>query len=118
MTRKTIAKALREQGFTHRQIAEALDVSRQRAAQMCGKQDSAYFQPVGDNCPYKNLREWMNKNKVSRSEFLRRMGMTTDSNNVARFSNVLRGEHQPRKDYIERMLLVTGMTFEELFATE
>jgi hypothetical protein len=30
----------------------------------------------------------------------------------------MRGDAQPRKPYIDKMLAVTGMTYEELFYTE
>ena len=110
------AMELREQGLSYRDIARQLDVSFQRVAQICGVGDPSYARPVGDTCIYKNIREWMNTNKVSRAEFLRRMGMTADAENSCRLGRVLRGESQPRKDYIERMLKVTGLTFEQLFA--
>lgn len=109
---------LREQGLKHREIAERFGVSRQYVAMVCGKCDPAYFIPVDDKCIYPNLRDWMNKNKVSRNKFVRRMGLTTGPGNIDRFSAYIRGINQPRKPYIDKMLKVTGMTYETLFYTE
>lgn len=116
MTKKEQMMAMREQGLKHREIAAAFGVSRQYVAFVCGKCDPAYFVPIGDECVYPNLRKWMNKNKVSRSEFLRRMGITTGADNQERLNKTIRGEFQPRKKYIDKMLQVTGLKYETLFA--
>ena len=112
------ALELREQGMKYRDIAEQLGVSYQRVAQICGKSNPSRFRPVSDTCIYKNLKEWMNANKVSKREIIRRMGFAYHVTTEHQISSMLLGKYQPRKDYIDRLLLVTGMTYEELFATE
>jgi hypothetical protein len=57
----------------------------------------------------------MNENKVSRTEFLRRMGFFPYGENHTRFCKYIRGEWQPKKPYIDKMLAVTGLTYETLF---
>lgn len=109
---------LRDQGLKHREIAEQFGVSRQYVAMVCGKCDPAYYVPVGDSCVYPKLRAWMNENKVSRNEFVRRMGLTTNPRNIERFGAYLRGEANPRKQYIDKMLAVTDITYEEMFYQE
>lgn len=100
--------------MTYKQIGEAMGISRQRVSQICGKQDVAHFRVITD-CPYHNLRNWMNENKVSRTEFIRRMGLESNRENLARFRKIIRGENEPRKSYIDKMLKVTGFTYEQLF---
>ena len=109
---------LRDRGLTYRQIAEKLGVSNQYVSMVCGKSDPAHFQYVNDSCIYPNLRDWMNKNKVSRKEFLRRMGLTGNPGNYERLASYMRGESYPRKPYIDKMLAVTGLKYEKLFYTE
>jgi len=116
MTKKEQMMLMREHGMKHREIAEVFGVSRQHVASVCGKCDPAYFIPVGDECVYPNLRKWMNKNKVSRQEFLRRMGLAPHTKNHERLSSYISGKSNPRKSYIDNMLKVTGMTYEALFA--
>ena len=109
---------LRDQGLKHKEIAEKFGVSRQYAAMVCGRCDPKYFIPIGEDCIYPNLRKWMNENKVSRKEFLRRMGLTPHNSNYERFSSYITGNNHARKPYIDKMLEVTGMTYETLFYTE
>ena len=109
---------LRDQGLTHREIAEQVGVSRQYVSTVCGSYDPIYFQYINEGCVYPNLREWMNTNKISRRELLRRMGLTPRHNNSEKLSRYMRGENDPRKDYIDRMLKATGMTYEKLFYRE
>lgn len=118
MSKRKQMQALRAQGLKYKEIGERLGVSAQYVAVVCGKGDQAYYRPVGDECVYPNLRKWMNKNKVSRREFLRRMGLTAHTGNYERLTSYLRGETEPRKAYIDKMLEVTGLTYEELFYTE
>lgn len=109
---------LRDQGLKYREIAEKFGVSKQYVCMVCSKRNPAYFTPIDDKCIYPKLRDWMNENKISRNEFVRRMGLTTHTGNISRFGSYLMGEAYPRKQYIDKMLDVTGMTYEELFFTE
>lgn len=108
---------MRDQGYKHREIAEKFGVSRQYVAQVCGVCDPAYYVPVDERCIYPNLRIWMNENKVSRKKLLLRMGLTESPKNYDRLTSYLRGDAHPRKQYIDRMLAATGMTYEKLFYT-
>lgn len=109
---------LREQGYKQREIAEKLGVSNQYVSMVCGKSDPAHFQYVNDSCIYPNLRDWMNENKISRKEFLRRMGLTGNPGNYERLASYMRGDAYPRKQYIDKMLAATGLKYEKLFYTE
>lgn len=109
---------LRDQGLKYREIAEKFGCSTQYVSMVCGKRDPSHFVPIGEECIYPNLRKWMNENKMSRREFIRRMGLTAHANDYERLSKYIRGEYHPRKPYIDKMLEVTGMTYETLFYTE
>lgn len=115
MTKKEQMRLMREQGLTYREIGEALGVSKQWVATALGKQNPKNFKVVGDKCIYPNLRKWMNDNKISRSEFLRRMGYTACANNSIELRSIMNGVLQPKKSYIDKMLEVTGLTYEVLF---
>jgi transcriptional regulator with XRE-family HTH domain len=115
MSKKQMAIALRAQGFTYQQIGDELGCSKQYIAQVLGKQSVHNFHVIkASDCAYPRLAKWMNENKVSRSEFLRRCGLLPLGENLARFHRILRGNIEPRKTDIDRMLKVTGMTYEEL----
>ncbi len=114
--KKAQMRAMREQGAKHREIAEVFGVSVQYVSMVCGSCAPARFVPLGDECIYPNFRKWMNENKVSRSEFVRRMGLTAHDNNLRRLYQIVRGELQPNKPYIDKMLEITGLTYEVLFA--
>ena len=109
---------LREQGLKYREIAEKFGCSKQYVAVVCGKCDPAHFVYIGKECVYPNLRKWMNENKVSRNEFVRRMGYAPSGRSADSFRAYIRGDAQPRKPYIDKMLEVTGLTYETLFYTE
>ena len=116
MGKKQQAIALREIGYTYEEIGKALGCSRQYICQLIGKGNPQRFQYIKkEDCAYPKLAEWMNKNKVSRSEFVRRMGLQSLPENIIRFSRILRGEIELKKKEIDRMLKITGMTYEELF---
>lgn len=113
--RKEQMRQLRKQGLKHKEIAERFGVSTQYVSVVCGGSSPGRFAAVGEECIYPNLRKWMNENEVSRSEFLRRMGIDVHTSNLQRLGHYIRGEAQPRKPYIDKMLKVTGLTYEVLF---
>ena len=103
--------------MTYSEIAQKVGVSKQRISQVLGKQDVRYFVKIDeDACLFPNLAAWMNENKVSRMEFVRRMGYEAIPPAAVRFSDIMKGRLHPRKPYIDRMMKVTGMTYEKLFA--
>ena len=111
-------KALRKQGYTYDQIARISSVSRARVFSLIGKGNPAYMQTITEKeCIYPNLRQWMNANKISRMELTRQM---QDGVAVPYFSTrlgrILRGEQEPRKSEIDKLLSITQMTYEQLFA--
>lgn len=117
--RADIYRAEREKGLTYRQIAEKHGVSFQTVAQACGKSDASKFRAFTESdCVYPNLRKWLNDNKVSRYEFIRRVGLCADSATSCTFGKYFRGKHYPNKQTIDKMLRVTGLTYEELFYRE
>lgn len=106
----------REAGMTYKEIAEKHGVSRQYVAVVVGKYDPAHFRFISEKgCVYPNLRRWMNENRVSATDLLRRMHLEPLSENASRLKNVMRGHGNPRKDYIDRLIEATGMKYEKLF---
>ena len=109
----------RESGMTYRQLAEKYQCSSQYVAKVCGKENPTYFRPVTEHgVIYPALLRWMNENKISMSELLRRMDMQPHHANAVKLRNCLRGDNLPNKAYIDGMLRATGMTYEQLFAEE
>jgi hypothetical protein len=114
--RRNAILADREAGMKYREIAEKHGVSYQRVAHICGKNNPHYFRFITEKtCTYPALRHWMNENKVSRAELLRRMYGHYEPTTSVRFRDVLNGKADPTKRTIDRLLNVTGMTYEQLF---
>lgn len=58
----------------------------------------------------------MNTNKVSRKELVRRSNCYESANSSAHLSNVMRGLADPSKSIIDKLLAVTGMSYEVMFS--
>lgn len=109
----------RRAGMTHREIAEKHGVSRQHVSQICSQYDPARFRVVKESgCIYPNWRRWMNNEKCSKYELLRRMGLEPVPVNSVHLRCYMNGQSQPRKPYIDMLLKATGMTYEVMFAME
>lgn len=107
----------RKSGLTMREIAEKYGVSYQRVSQIVGRQSVRNFQAVTD-CPYPNLKRWMNDNLISRRELSKRVYGYSNTTTTARLGSYIRGEVEPNKRTIDKLLEVTGMSYEVLFAKE
>lgn len=106
----------RERGMTYEEIGKKHGVSRQRVGQICGKWNKYCFKVIKkDGCVYVNLRDWMNTNSISRAELMRRMGYDPSGENLSNLRAVLRGNHNPRKEYIDKLIEATGLSYDELF---
>lgn len=110
----------RNAGMKYRDIAGKYGVTYQAVAQACASRGSdAQFKAYAEKeVIYPYLRQWLNENKVSRSEFMRRLGVIPSGNERSYIGRWFRGINDPSKRIIDKMLTVTGLTYEQLFATE
>ena len=116
--RTDMARALRDTGLTYKEIAEKMGISHQCVAHMCGKYNPSHFRMFSDAVIYPNLRKWLNENKVSMMEFVRRCGYVPYNGEVSMFTSWMYGRSEPKKRVIDACLKATGMTYEELFYRE
>lgn len=90
----------RDTGMTCREIAEKHGVSYQYVSQICSKFNPTRFRVITKTgCIYPNWRRWMNDEKCSRAELLRRMNLVAVSENYVRLGDYMRGVQSPRKQW-------------------
>ena len=119
ITKAALYLADREKGMTYKQIAEKHGISKQRVAQVCGQYKECQFRAYSEkDVIYPNWRKWLNDNKVSRSEFARRMGNLAHPHAITYLSKWMRGYTYPTKQTIDMILEITGLTYEELWEVD
>lgn len=122
MSKERTAKMveMRENGSTYQEIGKAFGLSRQRVCQMIGGQVRSHFKKITpEDCIYPILRKWMNDNHITRADLCRRLYGNTHPKNSSRCRAFLKGINQEaKKNTIDKYLMVTGLTYEELFKTE
>lgn len=117
--KKDLYMAEEARGLSRRETAEKYGVSTQMVHQACGKHGPGHFRKITENgCVYPNLRNWMNENKVSYMELLRRMGIFPVTQNLNTHKLWLSGRADPRKETIDKMIAITGIPYEKLFTKE
>lgn len=119
MKKYEIYREERAKGLTYKQIAEKYGVSKQNVAQCCSQDNAKHFHFWTEKmCVYPNVRNWLNKNKITKSELIRRMGIRVHANTNAVVGGYLNGSHYPSKQTIDKLLSITGLTYEEFFKTD
>lgn len=104
----------RAKGKTYRKIAEEYGVSYQAVANSCGPEKEYCFRGwTAERCIYPNLRRWLNDNRVTLAGFIRKMDLVPGGAAPGRFSDYFRGVCYPGKKTIDKMLEVTGLTYEQ-----
>lgn len=105
------AYRMRLEGKTFEEIGEHFGVSRQHI------QQTLFFckGPRGldrsvKSCVYPNIARWMMENRIGISKFSERCGM-----NQATLRLVLSVRGNPRKGTIDKILRITGLSYEEAF---
>lgn len=108
--RDELIKKLRSEGMTYEKIGELLGVSRQAVHQIANKTSKDYLheKTISQKVKYVGLRKWMLKNRVSMTKLGQLCGMT-------KINKSLTGDFEPRKNTIDAILRVTGLTYEECF---
>lgn len=106
-----------EQGMTIREIADKCGCSYQNVAgALAGHKTTRFREITPKQCAFPALRNWLNENRVSISELLRRIyGHNMNGNGRYRWDCVLKGHLELKKREIDALIRVTGMTYEELF---
>jgi hypothetical protein len=118
-TKEQRAKALemRYSGATYQEIGDSLGVSHQRAYQLVNCQYRGRFKRIKD-CIYPNLKNWMNENRIGKGDLVVLMGFTRQPENQHRLTRIMKGQQNPNKEWIDRLIKATGIPYEKLFEVE
>ena len=111
-------REMRESGYTFEAIGRALGISKQRVYQILRRSKSAQKRAFNRNRPvsvYVNLEAWAKEHNCSWSELANRCGLHTE----LFYRNFVHGlTGNPTKRSIDRLLEITGLTYEQLFQRE
>lgn len=119
MTSREQKIALRDAGYSHAEIAKILGISKQAVSSALAGYEPKLFRIIRhEQCVFFGLRNWMNENKISVSELARRCGYVPYPETHARITNFLNGKYIIKNDLIDKIINVTGLTYEEAFGTE
>ncbi len=106
---------LNQDGASYQQIADEFGISKQRVAQIIGGTKEHLFRFFSkERCIYSGLRKWLNDNKVSVCELTRRLYGNSNGKSVIRTREKLKGKTELTKTYIDKLLKITGLTYEEM----
>ena len=102
-----------EQKMTYQQIADSMGVSKAYIGILLQGNNVTRNFHIRDEASsaYPGLTRWMNKNQVTHAVLARKMGYVTSGQSL--YSRIANG--RIRKDDIDKLLEITGATYEELF---
>lgn len=107
---------MKREGKTYREIGERFGLSKQRVYQILGKMDKHYFKPIKEKVvAYKGIRDWLNEKKISFTEFCRLIYGYYHPKLYTRLTVCLNKTHPIKIDMIEKILDITGLTYEQAF---
>ena len=108
-----------EDGKTYKDIGDTFGLSKQRIFQMIGRGDVKLFRKITPKqCVYKGIRKFMNDNNVSIHELTRRIYGSSNPGNYQRTKGRLDGTKELVKEHIDKLLAITGLTYEAAFEIE
>ena len=114
--RCAIYRAERKKGRTYQDIANEYGVSRQMVYQACSPFETLRFRIIKpEDCVYVNIRNWLNSHRISRAKLLAMLGLEPMAETKYRIKVVLRGESEPKKSLIDKLMILTGLSYEKLF---
>lgn len=118
MTKKEQIVKLAGECCTLSEIAKTVGVSRQYVSQVCCQNHLGLsdFRKLSEtDCIYAGIRSWWNDNRMTYKKFFNLIGMTYHNANIVMLKRYLSGENSPRKDYIDKLIAATGISYEQLF---
>lgn len=114
--RKRYMQDLFKSGMTYEEIGKKLDLSKQRVFQLIGGIIKRRVKPfTTETCVYSGLREWLNEHKIGINELTRKLYGNYHTTSRERVKNRLNGKLQITKTYIDKILEITGLTYEQAF---
>ena len=118
MKKYEIYREEREKGLTYQEIADKYGVSRQNVASACiGTQKRNFRFWSSSTCIYPNVLNWLNENQITCGELIFKMGWRAHSATYSKLYSYLSGVCYPPKLTIDKFLSVTGLSYEQFFAT-
>lgn len=115
MTRVEEMRAKADDGMTYQQIADAHGISRQRVAQILGRCSPNRHRPGRTYSIYPGVDRWMHENKMTYTEVARRLGYAVAPGTLSRINRIFTGVSEMSKSDIDKLISLTGKTYEELF---
>ena len=118
MTKKEQMRELREAGMTYKAIGARLGVSGQYVAHVLGQNGThGGFKPYSEQqCVYAGLRRWLNQHQIARRALCAILDKRAVHGGSATSVRAhLRGEGSFSMADINKLIEVSGMTYEELF---
>lgn len=117
MQRWEVYAAMRGEGMTYAEIARRCGVTHQCVAQALAKRSIGHFRPYRpEECVYDGLREWMNRERVSKSDIARifygKPYMGSSWHSKLKGKLVGRGFKMWE---IDKLIDASGLTYEQLF---
>lgn len=110
------ATALRKQGKTYQEIADYMGISKAYVAILLDKTvktSNFHIWPI-ELSPYPVLTQWMNDNQITRQELAEKLGYSPSTGSYYIITKIMRTDKFTKKE-IDKLLEITGMTYEELF---
>jgi len=109
---KIEAYSMRLDGQTFQTIANKFGVSKQYIQQILPRENQRLNMAI-DSCIYPNISAWMRENNCGYSAIAKSVGVKTES-----IRQALSVRRNCRKNIIDAILGITGMTYEEAFWRE
>lgn len=106
---KALLYKLRADGCTLKQCADVFHKSPEHIRQNLPPTGVKYKKP-NESCVYPNISVWMKENRMSYNLLSEKLGFSVSSTWKA-----LAGHSMPGKTFIDCILSLTGMTYEEAF---
>lgn len=104
-------RAMQADGISNGNIAKTLGIPHKQVLAATGVND--YFRRP--NCAYPGIQKWLIDNHIGRFRFFSMLwdnGCTYSEPTLRQF---FAGKNNPKKDLIEDVLQLTGLTYEEAF---
>lgn len=111
----------RAAGMTYAEIGAKYGVSRQRIGQVYKKYNKYNFKAIKPcGCVYINVRDWMNKNSVDRTELLQMIKGNHDDlthADLSRMYNILLGKLVMPNEMTRKIAKITGLDCKSVLET-